>query len=245
MERIKDPLFTDDRTYVMGGNYSQGNLTAYHDFVVCASEDDTVLAEIHFQQGPVKEVGVNGLFNEDLLLMVLARLRAINQGEYSCRENSMAITKLEEAVMWLRKRTQDRVARGVEGDKPEVTGSGGGERAPLLKSEERRKKMMKVFISQPMAGLSQEEIMATRARITKKVEDSFGEKVTVLDSVIQDAPGEEYLNKPIAYLAKSLDIMAKADLIAFAKGYSSYRGCVIENQIAVTYGMAIMQEEPE
>lgn len=115
MERIKDPLFTDDRTYVMGGNYSQGNLTAYHDFVVCASEDDTVLAEIHFQQGPVKEVGVNGLFNEDLLLMVLARLRAFNQGEYSCRENSMAITKLEEAVMWLRKRTQDRVARGVEG----------------------------------------------------------------------------------------------------------------------------------
>lgn len=104
---------------------------------------------------------------------------------------------------------------------------------------------MKVFISQPMAGLRQEEIMATRERITKKVEDSFGEKVTVLDSVIQDAPGEEYLNKPIAYLAKSLDIMAKADLVAFAKGYSSYRGCVIENQIAVTYGMAIMCEEPE
>lgn len=115
MEKIKDPLFTQEYTCVAGGNYSTSNVSAYHDFAVYETKDETILAEIHFQQGPVKEVGVNGVFDEDLLLMVLTRLRAFNQGEYSCRENSMAITKLEEAVMWLRKRTQDRVARGVEG----------------------------------------------------------------------------------------------------------------------------------
>ena len=35
--------------------------------------------------------------------------------EYSSRENAVVITKLEEALMWLRKRTLDREARGVEG----------------------------------------------------------------------------------------------------------------------------------
>lgn len=115
MERINDSLFTQKYTYVEGGNNSTHNATALHDFVVKKTEDDTVLAEIHFQQGPIKEDGVNGVCNEDLLLMVLLRLRMFNQGKFSCRENSMAITKIEEAVMWLRKRTEDREFRGVEG----------------------------------------------------------------------------------------------------------------------------------
>lgn len=115
MERINDPLFTTKYTYVEGGNESSLNVTAFHDFIVRRKEDDEILAEIHFQQGPIKECGVNGVCNEDLLLMVVCRLRAFNQGEFSCRENSMAITKIEEAVMWLRKRTADREARGVEG----------------------------------------------------------------------------------------------------------------------------------
>ena len=115
MEMIKDPLFTTKYTYVEGGNKSDLNTTAFHDFTVRRWEDSKVLAEIHFQQGPIRECGVNGVCNEDLLLMVVNRLRAFNQGEFSCRENSMAITKIEEAVMWLRKRTVDREMRGVEG----------------------------------------------------------------------------------------------------------------------------------
>ena len=115
MERINDPLFTAKYTYVEGGNKSDLNVTAFHDFIVRKAGDDSVLQEIHFQQGPIKECGVNGVNNEDLLLMVLTRLRMFNQGEFACRENSMVITKLEEAVMWLRKRTQAREARGVEG----------------------------------------------------------------------------------------------------------------------------------
>jgi len=73
------------------------------------------LAEIHFQQGPIKETGVNGVHNEDLIAIVIHRLQHLNQGNFRCRENSTAITKLEESLMWLRKRTDDREARGVEG----------------------------------------------------------------------------------------------------------------------------------
>lgn len=74
-----------------------------------------VIQTIDFQEGPIKECGVNGINNEDLIAMVICRLEHFNQSEFRCRENSMAITKLEEALLWLRKRTMGREKRGVEG----------------------------------------------------------------------------------------------------------------------------------
>lgn len=74
-----------------------------------------VFASIRFQNGPIKESGINGCHNEDLIAIVIDRLRSFQTGQFSCRENALAITKLEEALMWLNKRTADRVARGVEG----------------------------------------------------------------------------------------------------------------------------------
>lgn len=56
----------------------------------------------------------NGTTNEEVLKVLIDRLYSL-QSKFSCRENSIAITKLEEALMWLNKRTQDRVNRGVEG----------------------------------------------------------------------------------------------------------------------------------
>lgn len=70
--------------------------------------------EIAFQLGPVKDAGVNGATNESLLAALIHRLQFLN-GKFPCRENSLAITKMQEALMWLEKRTSDRVARGVEG----------------------------------------------------------------------------------------------------------------------------------
>lgn len=74
-----------------------------------------VFACIRFQRNPIKEAGVNGCHNEDLIAIVIDRLQAFQSGQFNCRENAIAITKLEEALMWLNKRTSDRVARGVEG----------------------------------------------------------------------------------------------------------------------------------
>lgn len=70
--------------------------------------------EVCFQLGPVKDAGVNGATNEALLAVLIHRLQFLN-GKFPCRENSLAITKMQEALMWLEKRTADRITRGVEG----------------------------------------------------------------------------------------------------------------------------------
>lgn len=74
-----------------------------------------LLAKIHFQEGPIKEKGVNGINNEDAIVMVIRRLQGFQDSPFSCRENAMAITKLEEALLWLRKRTMAREKREVVG----------------------------------------------------------------------------------------------------------------------------------
>lgn len=79
------------------------------------SEPQAIYADVSFQNGPVKEHGVNGCHNEDLLAIVVDRLQGFQSGDFKCRENAIALTKIEEALLWLRKRTSDREARGVEG----------------------------------------------------------------------------------------------------------------------------------
>lgn len=74
-----------------------------------------ILTEIRFQTGPVVEKGVNGVFNEDLILIVLYRLKFFQTGKFACKENEEAIKHLEEALVALRKRTNDRTERKVLG----------------------------------------------------------------------------------------------------------------------------------
>lgn len=70
---------------------------------------------IRFQNGPILESGINGISGEALLAVVIDRLRGFQAGPFACRDNAVALTHLEEALMWLQKRTRDRTARGVEG----------------------------------------------------------------------------------------------------------------------------------
>jgi hypothetical protein len=70
---------------------------------------------IQFQDGPIREVGVNGCQIDDVIDLLVARLNSFQDGPFRCRENALAITKLEEARMWLAERTRKRVAQGVEG----------------------------------------------------------------------------------------------------------------------------------
>ena len=70
---------------------------------------------IHFQEGPIGEAGVNGLTQEALLAIAIDRLRSFQGGPFSCRENAIALTHCEDALMWLQKRTRERIKRGVEG----------------------------------------------------------------------------------------------------------------------------------
>lgn len=56
----------------------------------------------------------DGTTNEEVIKVLIDRLQYLN-GKFPCRENSIVITKLEESLMWLNKRTADRQARNVEG----------------------------------------------------------------------------------------------------------------------------------
>lgn len=66
------------------------------------------------QRGPIKDVGVNGCQIDDILTFVLGTIQTFNK-KFPCRENSLAITKLEECLHWLDARKQERQTRGVEG----------------------------------------------------------------------------------------------------------------------------------
>ena len=70
---------------------------------------------VGFQDGPIGEAGVNGITHEALLAVLVDRLEGFQSGDFACRENAIALTKIQEAQMWLQKRTRDRLARGVEG----------------------------------------------------------------------------------------------------------------------------------
>lgn len=70
---------------------------------------------ISFQNGPVKKSGFNGISNESLLAIVEDRLKGFQSGKFACRENAIALTKVQEAMHWLHHRTRERLARGVEG----------------------------------------------------------------------------------------------------------------------------------
>lgn len=68
-----------------------------------------------FQNGPIKEEGVNGVTQEALTAIVQHRLECFQNGPYACHDNQMALDRLHEAKHWLFKRTLDRMQRGVEG----------------------------------------------------------------------------------------------------------------------------------
>ncbi len=66
------------------------------------------------QSGPIKEVGVNGCQVDTVIETAKVILEGLNK-KFPCRENAVAITKLDEALMWMEKRRKDRDKRGVEG----------------------------------------------------------------------------------------------------------------------------------
>lgn len=91
---------------------------ANHEYLITGHKDQKGVYEvcrINFQKGPIKENGTNGVTQEALIAILIDRLQAFQNGPYKCRENAIALTKLEEAQMWLHKRTRERMARGVEG----------------------------------------------------------------------------------------------------------------------------------
>lgn len=97
--------------------------------------------------------------------------------------------------------------------------------------------MKKLFISQPMRDKSNEQIIAERRSAVQAAMQFLNEDVEVIDSFFKDAPHDA---APLWFLGKSLELLSTADVVYFADGWENYRGCKIEHDCAVAYGLRIL-----
>ena len=97
--------------------------------------------------------------------------------------------------------------------------------------------LIRVFISQPMNGLSEKEIMVERKKAIKDIAiylNSLGYyNIEILNTYFD----LDENSKPLHYLAKSIEILADADIVYFVEGWESARGCKIEETCAREYGI--------
>lgn len=102
---------------------------------------------------------------------------------------------------------------------------------------------MKVFISQPMAGKTGEEIIKERENIKTSIRNEYGCSVEFIKSFITEKLPESVTNQGVWYLGKSLECMSQADLVFFARDFEKARGCMFEFDIAMTYGMRVEKQK--
>nr|DAJ71511.1 MAG TPA: deoxyribosyltransferase [Caudoviricetes sp.] len=110
-----------------------------------------------------------------------------------------------------------------------------------------RKKTMKAMLSQPMAGKTDEEIVKTREKAMKALEAKGYEVVNTLftDEWYSNEAMKErgVVQIPLCFLAKSLENMSLCHAAYFCKGWENARGCKLEHDAAVAYGLDIIYEE--
>ena len=110
-----------------------------------------------------------------------------------------------------------------------------------------------IFISQPMTGKSEEEILATRQEAIDKIHQlasKDGEQVNIIDSYIDDATRNEFqgrmgdaINWDIYWLSQSLQKLALADTIWLCDGWGHSKGCNVELECATQYGLDIVYSD--
>ena len=93
---------------------------------------------------------------------------------------------------------------------------------------------MKVFLSHPMHGLSEEEVMSIRARAVALIECVYG-RVEVIDNYHHENVPENAGR--IWHLGESIKMMSEANLVVFCPGYEEARGCRIEEAICDEYDL--------
>ena len=102
--------------------------------------------------------------------------------------------------------------------------------------------MKKLFISQPMRGLTDKEILQEREKIRIRAEQVIGEPIELINSFIDEYPGEINKSIPVWYLGKSIQFLSQADIAYFGGDWRNARGCKIEYEIASAYGIKIIEE---
>jgi hypothetical protein len=95
-------------------DFGPGN--GYHEYKIYRCDNSEKLNTIEFQKGP-RKLGdsIHGILDTDLLEIVRSRLTQFQKGEFKTRENAIAITHIEEVLLWMNKRVEDRIERNVLG----------------------------------------------------------------------------------------------------------------------------------
>ena len=99
--------------------------------------------------------------------------------------------------------------------------------------------MVKLFISQPMRGLTDIEIRDARESAIKNAMSILGDDVEVVDSFFAEVD----MGKPLAYLGESLKLMSGADFVYFAPGWKNARGCLVERMCCALYGISALEAD--
>ena len=114
MRRLLDTIQKHNNLNQVYAVDEPGAGNANHTYEVCTQGDE--VTTIQFQHGPRLEPNSTlGVLDVDLLEIVRDRLQGFQSGEFSTRENAIALTHIEEALLWMNKRVEDRAARGVLG----------------------------------------------------------------------------------------------------------------------------------
>lgn len=118
---LSEKIHEDHNGVIVTHQFSDVGLPPGHSYRVGPSQDNILSAsavfsitEINFQNGPVKEAGVNGITNEALLAVLKHRISHLNS-LFPCEENDIALSGVTAALDALEARTRDRMSRGVEG----------------------------------------------------------------------------------------------------------------------------------
>lgn len=98
--------------------------------------------------------------------------------------------------------------------------------------------MKRIFISQPMRGKTDTEILKERVFAIAKAQVLIGEQFEVIDTFYTDFHPNA---NPLEYLARSIKDLATADIAIFIGDWKNYRGCRIEHLCAVEYGIDIIE----
>lgn len=101
--------------------------------------------------------------------------------------------------------------------------------------------MKKVFISQPIKGKTDNEILLERDRAVKLIEEFVGEDIEIIDNLIKDQPPIG-INESLWFIGKSIELMSKADIAYFINGWDKARGCKIEHECAIQYRLKTIEE---
>lgn len=99
--------------------------------------------------------------------------------------------------------------------------------------------MKRIFISQPMKDLSDEQIKKERQIIVDSIVTEYGRDIEIIDSYFEGTPANA---APMWFLGKSLELLSTSDMAFFANGWEDARGCVMEHEACEKYGIEIIRD---